>query len=165
MHTLVIVPAMMSVLRPVALTASTNSGLSQALISPLRATYRACGALAWISGISGPLGPCGTEAVVMTGSLARVAMEASAAARARSSGMGMSPTVWNRPLWWSISSMTASSGSMTGRWPLKLAGADMEFSFENRRRCAEQESRMAARIIKMERTWRKTDFSLSVFYF
>src|SRR5256885_15039724 len=40
MQTLVIVPAMMSCLRPVALTAATNSGLSQALISPLRATYR-----------------------------------------------------------------------------------------------------------------------------
>jgi hypothetical protein len=44
MHTLVMVPAMISVLRLVALTAATNSGLSQALISPLRATYLACGA-------------------------------------------------------------------------------------------------------------------------
>src|SRR5690606_22825262 len=35
--------------------------------------------------------------------------------------MGMSFTVWNRPLWWSISSMTASSGSITGAAPLKLA--------------------------------------------
>ncbi|MGH6634141.1 MAG: cation diffusion facilitator family transporter, partial [Sphingopyxis sp.] len=40
--------------RPVAFTAATKSGLSHALISPLRATYLACGALAWISGISGP---------------------------------------------------------------------------------------------------------------
>jgi hypothetical protein len=44
MHTLVMVPAMISCLRPVAFTAATNSGLSQALISPLRATYWACGA-------------------------------------------------------------------------------------------------------------------------
>ncbi|MNL59331.1 hypothetical protein D3C87_1830470 [compost metagenome] len=98
MQTLVIVPAMIKVLRPVALTAATNSGLSQALISPLRATYRACGALAWISGIKGPFGPCGTEAVVMTGILANAAIDASAPARARNSVMGISPTVWNRPL-------------------------------------------------------------------
>jgi hypothetical protein len=43
-HTLVMVPAMINVLRPVALTAATKSGLSHALISPLRATYFACGA-------------------------------------------------------------------------------------------------------------------------
>ena len=125
MQTLVMVPAMIRVLRPVALTAATNSGLSQALISPRRATYCAWGALSWISGINGPFGPCGTEAVVMTGILLSVAMLARAAARARSSGMGMSPTVWNRPLWWSMSSMAASSGSITGRWPLKLAGVVM----------------------------------------
>ena len=35
-----------AVLVPVALTAATKSGLSQALISPFRATYLACGALA-----------------------------------------------------------------------------------------------------------------------
>src|SRR3989442_7463182 len=116
MHTLVMVPAMISVLRPVALTAATKSGLSQALISPLRATYLACGAFSWISGISGPFGPCGTDAVVITGILHSVAILASAAAWARSLGIGMSFTVWNRPLWWSISSIAASLGSMTGRW-------------------------------------------------
>src|SRR5256885_5258340 len=84
MQTLVIVPAMMSCLRPVALTAATNSGLSQALISPLRATYRACGAYWWISGIKGPFGPCGTDAVVMTGIFASVATLASVVALARS---------------------------------------------------------------------------------
>ncbi|MNY08378.1 hypothetical protein D3C86_1412290 [compost metagenome] len=98
MQTLVMVPAMIRVLRPVAFTAATKSGLSQALISPLRATYWACGALAWISGISGPFGPCGTEAVVMTGSLARVAIEARAAAWRRRVVIGMSATVWNSPL-------------------------------------------------------------------
>jgi len=55
--------------------------------------------LAWISGISGPFGPWGTEAVVMTGSLARVAIEARAAAWRRRVVIGMSATVWNRPLW------------------------------------------------------------------
>ncbi len=79
--------------------ASEAPAAAQALISPLRATYCACGALAWISGISGPFGPCGTDAVVITGIFARVAIFANAAARARSSGIGMSPTVWNRPLW------------------------------------------------------------------
>jgi hypothetical protein len=38
MQTLVMVPAMMSCFLPVALTALTKSSLSQALISPLRAT-------------------------------------------------------------------------------------------------------------------------------
>src|SRR3546814_12727197 len=90
MQSLVIVPAIISVPRPVALTTATKSGLSHALISPRRATYWACGALAWISGISGPFGPCGTDAVVMTGILASVAIEASAPARDRSSGIGMS---------------------------------------------------------------------------
>lgn len=37
--------------------------------------------------ISGPLGPCGTDAVVITGIFARVAILASAAARARSSAL------------------------------------------------------------------------------
>ncbi|MNH29471.1 hypothetical protein D3C79_897050 [compost metagenome] len=98
MQTLVMVPAMISCFLPVALTAATKSGLSQALISPLRATYCACGAFSWISGISGPFGPCGTDAVVITGILASVAILARAAARWRSSGIGMSPTVWNKPL-------------------------------------------------------------------
>ena len=40
MQTLVMVPAMIRVLRPVALTAATNSGLSQALISPRRDVLR-----------------------------------------------------------------------------------------------------------------------------
>lgn len=44
MQTLVIVPAMIRVLRPVALTAATKSALSHALISLRRATYVACGA-------------------------------------------------------------------------------------------------------------------------
>ncbi|MNC34360.1 hypothetical protein D3C75_827910 [compost metagenome] len=115
------VPAMTRVFLPVACTAATNSGLSQALISPLRATYCAWGAASCISGISGPLGPCGTEAVVITGIFAKVAILARVMALLRSSVMGMSLTVWNRPLWWSMSSMAVSSGSITGRWPLKLA--------------------------------------------
>ncbi|MDT4822999.1 hypothetical protein FQZ97_562190 [compost metagenome] len=98
MHTLVMVPAMISCLRPVASTAATKSGLSQALISPLRATYWACGAASCISGINGPFGPCGTEAVVITGICARLATLARVTALARSSGIGMSFTVWNRPL-------------------------------------------------------------------
>src|SRR5690242_6755122 len=112
MHTLVMVPAMMSCFLPVALTAATKSGLSQTLISPRRATYWAWGAYLRISGIGGPLGPCGTDALVMTGTFASVATLASVVALARSVGIGMSPTVWNRPLWWSISSMTALLGSM-----------------------------------------------------
>ncbi|MCY1428890.1 hypothetical protein D9M71_447890 [compost metagenome] len=98
MHTLVMVPAMIRVFLPVFSTAATNSGLSQALISPLRATYWACGAASWISGISGPLGPWGTDAVVMTGIFARVAIFARVMALLRSSVIGMSFTVWNRPL-------------------------------------------------------------------
>ena len=43
-------------------------------------------------------GPCGTEAVVITGMLASVAILASAAACGCRTGIGMSPTVWNRPL-------------------------------------------------------------------
>ncbi len=128
MHTLVMVPAMISCFLPVAFTAATNSGLSQALISPLRATYWACGAASWISGISGPLGPCGTEAVVITGIFARVATLARVVALARSSVIGMSLTVWNRPLWWSISNMAALAGSIFGVWPLKLAGALISIS-------------------------------------
>ena len=89
---------MISCLRPVAFTAATKSGLSQALISPRRATYLACGAFWWISGISGPLGTCGTEAVVITGILVSVAILASAEAWARTVVKGRSPMVWNRPL-------------------------------------------------------------------
>src|SRR5688572_2923228 len=125
MHTLVMVPAMMSCFLPVALTAATKSGLSHALISPRRATYFACGAYLWISGISGPFGPCGTEAVVMTGIFASEATFASVVAFARRVGIGMSPTVWNRPLWWSMRSMTALLGSMIGLAPLKFAGVLM----------------------------------------
>src|SRR5262245_52129598 len=125
MHTLVMVPAMMSCFFPVALTATTKSGLSQALISPRRATYFAWGANSWISGISGPFGPCGTDAVVMTGSFASVATLASVVTLARSVVIGMSPMVWNRPLWWSISSMAAFRGSRIGLAPLKFAGALM----------------------------------------
>ena len=44
MRALVMVPATISVFRPVALTAATKSGLSHALICPLRETYWACGA-------------------------------------------------------------------------------------------------------------------------
>ncbi|MNJ71521.1 hypothetical protein D3C81_1235430 [compost metagenome] len=69
----------------------------------------------------------------MTGILASVAILANAAARRRSSGIGISPTVWNRPLWWSISSMATLDGSMTGLWLLKLAGVLITFSFEKRR--------------------------------
>ncbi|MNT82898.1 hypothetical protein D3C72_2226920 [compost metagenome] len=87
------VPAMINCLRPVAFTAATNSGLSHALISPRRATYLAWGANLWISGMSGPLGPCGTEAVVMTGILVSVAIFANAPAWERTVVNGMSPMV------------------------------------------------------------------------
>ncbi|MCY1285426.1 hypothetical protein D9M70_343610 [compost metagenome] len=123
MHTLVMVPAMIRVFFPVFSTAATKSALSQALISPLRATYWACGAAWWISGINGPFGPWGTEAVVITGILARVAILARVMALARNSVIGMSFTVWNSPLWWSIRSNAASLGSILGIWPLKLEGA------------------------------------------
>ncbi|MNE89219.1 hypothetical protein D3C80_1866090 [compost metagenome] len=69
------------------------------MISPLRAMYWAWGAASWISGINGPLGPWGTEAVVITGILARLAIFARVMALARSVVMGMSLTVWNSPLW------------------------------------------------------------------
>ncbi|MNT82585.1 hypothetical protein D3C72_2223380 [compost metagenome] len=87
------VPAIISCFFPVAFTACTKSALSQALIWPVRATYCACGAFAWISGISGPFGPCGTEAVVITGMLASVAILARAVAWRRRSGIGISPMV------------------------------------------------------------------------
>src|SRR4051794_5490424 len=66
-HTLVHTPAMTSVFRPVASTALTKSALSQALTSPLRATYLALGATSASSGMMGPLVPAGSEAVVMIG--------------------------------------------------------------------------------------------------
>ena len=113
MQTLVMVPAMIGVLRPVALTAATNSGLSQALISPRRDVLRV-GRVVVDLWNQWAVRALRHQAVVMTGILLSVAMLARAAARARSSGMGMSPTVWNRPLWWSMSSMAASSGSITG---------------------------------------------------
>src|ERR1700741_3290810 len=98
MQTLVIVAPMIKVLRPVACTAPTKSALSHALISPLRATYLAWGAYLWISGMSGPFGPSGTEALVMTGIFARVAIFASVMAWVRKSAIGMSFTTWNKPL-------------------------------------------------------------------
>src|SRR4030095_13303174 len=66
-QTLVQTPAMISVFLPVARTALTKSSLSHALISPLRGTKTAWGAEAWISGISGPFGPSGTDADVING--------------------------------------------------------------------------------------------------
>src|SRR5271166_3536237 len=72
--------------------------------------------------MGGPFGPCGTDAVVITGILHSDAILASAAAWERSFGIGISPMVWKSPLWWSISSIAASFGSMTGFWPSKLAG-------------------------------------------
>src|ERR1700754_2723896 len=98
MHTLVMVPAMINVVRPVALTAATKSGVSHALICPLRATYFACGAYLCTSGIRGPFGPCGTDALVMTGILARLATLASVVTFARRTVISMSLTVWNSPL-------------------------------------------------------------------
>jgi hypothetical protein len=52
-----------------------------------------------MSGISGPLGPSGTDAVVMTGMFSSVATLASAVAFVRSSATPMSFTVCSRPLW------------------------------------------------------------------
>ncbi|MCY1287613.1 hypothetical protein D9M69_393590 [compost metagenome] len=65
---------------------------------------------------------------MITGIFARVATLARVMALARSSVIGMSFTVWNRPLWWSISSMAALAGSIFGVWPLKLAGAVISIS-------------------------------------
>src|SRR5262249_56595395 len=66
-QTLVQTPAMTSVFRPVSRTVLTKSSLSQAFTSPLRGTNVAWGAASWISGMSGPFGPLGSDAVVMTG--------------------------------------------------------------------------------------------------
>ncbi|MNT27946.1 hypothetical protein D3C72_1635990 [compost metagenome] len=82
----------------------------------------------WISGINGPFGPSGTEAVVNVGMLARRDSLASAVTWPRSTCCSMSRTSWNKPLWWSISSMTASSGSIIGGKPWKLAGVLMVVS-------------------------------------
>src|SRR5207302_2183281 len=112
MHTLVSVPAMSSVFRLVFSMASTHFGLSQALIWPVRAIKTASGLYWWISGMSGPFGPSGTEAVVKVGILARRATLASAHTWLRSVGWSMSRTSWNSPLWWSTSSKTASLGSI-----------------------------------------------------
>ena len=76
---------MTSVLRPVASTALTKSALSHALTSPLRATYLALGAAAASSAMSGPLGPLGSDAVVMIGALASSAILASTTVLARRS--------------------------------------------------------------------------------
>ena len=77
-QTLVSVAAITKVLRLVSSIALTKLGMSQALICPCRATYLACGATWWMSGISGPFGPSGTDAVVMTGIFSNVATLASA---------------------------------------------------------------------------------------
>ena len=87
--------------------------MSQALTSPLRATYFAFGAAVSSSAISGPFGPFGSEAVVMIGTFASSAIFASATVFARSSAIGMSFTVWNSPVWWSSSSSTVSLGSIS----------------------------------------------------
>src|SRR3712207_2420790 len=72
--------------------------------------------------MSGPLGPSGTEAVVKVGSLARYDTLASAVTWERSTGCSMSRTSWNSPLWWSISSITASSGSIIHLLPAAMVG-------------------------------------------
>ncbi|MNN45727.1 hypothetical protein D3C81_1600740 [compost metagenome] len=73
-QTLVNTPAITNFFFPVFFTASTNAGVSHALTSPLRPTYTACGAFSWISGINGPLGPFGSDAVVITGIFSTVAI-------------------------------------------------------------------------------------------
>jgi hypothetical protein len=50
-------------------------------------------------GISGPFGPCGTDAEVITGISSRLASFASMVVLARSSATPMSFTVWKRPDW------------------------------------------------------------------
>src|SRR5262245_3302463 len=96
-QTLVHTPAMIKVFLRVSRTVLTMSALSQALTSPVRGTYVACGAASWISGMSGPFGPSGTEAVVITGAFTIAATFANAVVLVRNSVMGMSFTFWNRP--------------------------------------------------------------------
>src|SRR6185312_278829 len=98
-QTLVQTPAMIKVFLPVARTVLTKSSLSHALTSPFRGTYTACGANCWISGISGPFGPFGSEAVVMTGIFKSVASFASIIVFDLNSVTLMSFTVWNKPAW------------------------------------------------------------------
>lgn len=73
MQTLVMVPAMINVLRPVAFTAATNSGLSGVDLTFTWNVLRM-----WRISVDlrdkGPFGPCGTEAVVITGIFAVVAI-------------------------------------------------------------------------------------------
>jgi hypothetical protein len=90
MQTLVMVPAMIRLLAARGLHGGDEVGVVPGVDLALARHILAWGALAWISGISGPFGPWGTEAVVMTGSLASVAIEARAAAWRRSVVIGMS---------------------------------------------------------------------------
>ena len=68
-QTSVTTPAMISCLRPVALTALTKSSLSQALMLPGRAMYGASGNSSFSSGTSGPFGPFSKLVVRIVGSL------------------------------------------------------------------------------------------------
>src|SRR5262249_58130111 len=69
----------------------------------------------------GPFGLSGTDAVVIVGILARWAIFASAVTFERSTGSPMSFTSWNSPLRWSISSRTASLGSIIHLLTLAIA--------------------------------------------
>ena len=61
--------------------------------------------------MSGPFGPLGSEAVVMTGTFISLASFARVVVLVRSSATGTSLTVWKRPAWWSSRSTTVSAGS------------------------------------------------------
>lgn len=108
MHTLVMVPAMISCFLPVALTALTKSSLSQALMLPGRAMYGACGNISLSSGTSGPLGPSSKLVVRMVGKLKNLAMSANARTLFLNSSGLKSRTRESRPAWWSTNSTAAS---------------------------------------------------------
>src|SRR6516165_1593242 len=91
-QTLVHTPPIIKVRLPVSCTVLTKSALSQALTSPLRGTWTACGAASWISGMGGPLGPSGTEAVVISGISSNAANFARAIVLDRNSATLMSLT-------------------------------------------------------------------------
>ena len=114
-HTSAVTPAMMSFLRPVASTVRANAGSSKASIGPGRWTTGASGNMARSSGMMGPFGPSTWEPVSTVGSRCALAVLARARTLERNWSSRMSCTPSMVPVWWSISSMAASSAVSLSR--------------------------------------------------
>lgn len=84
--------------------------------------YWVCGVVLWIFGISGLLGFCGIEVVVIIGIFVRVVILVRVVVLVCSLVIGMFLIVWNRLFWWLISNMVVLVGLIFGVWLLKLVG-------------------------------------------